>query len=145
MRRSRLFLLTLEVLTVMPVRFYYSSFLFFSLVFFWTWNDIYFRSVSCVWVFWHVYKPLFNSSVATCRLTRSKITLLILKRKKAREKSGKWSDIALTSSVPCFVLWCCFLTIRRMHNWYLNRLFNNSAHAIFWMLLWKRQRPVNLK
>ena len=58
-------------------------------------------------------KPLFGSSVATCRLTCSEISLLILKQtnKKAREISRQQSHNVLTgswrdnfSSVPCFVL-----------------------------------------
>ena len=40
---------------------------------------------------WHVYKPLFGSSVATCRLACSEILLPI--NENAREESGKWSDI----------------------------------------------------
>ena len=56
---------------------------------------------------WHVYKPLFGSSVATCRLACSEISLPI--NENAREESGKWSDIVQLgrwrdSSTPCFVL-----------------------------------------
>ena len=88
-RRSRLFLLTFWILTVMPVRFYYSSFLVFFLSCFWTRNNAYFASVSCVWVFWHGYKPFFwiGSFVTTCRLTCSEISLLIFKQRKKLERS----------------------------------------------------------
>ena len=40
---------------------------------------------------WHVYKPLFGSSVATFWLAFPKFHFQ--STKKAREKSGKWSDI----------------------------------------------------
>ena len=40
---------------------------------------------------WHVYKPLFSSSVATCRLACCEISFSV-NRKKARERSRKRSD-----------------------------------------------------
>ena len=57
---------------------------------------------------WHACKPLFGSSVATCWLAYSDISI---NEKKAREKSRKKSDIAQFggwrdsfSSALCFVL-----------------------------------------
>ena len=57
---------------------------------------------------WHVYKSLFGSSVATCRLACFEISLST-DIKKAREESRKRSDIIQLgkwreSSALCFVL-----------------------------------------
>ena len=59
---------------------------------------------------WYVDKALFGSPVTTCRLVCSEISPSV-NEEKAREKSGKWSDLEQFgrwrysfSSAPCFVL-----------------------------------------
>ena len=91
------------ILTVMPVWLYFSSFLLCFVLFcfvYWAWKHSKlglfisfpfeefrlcsrYRNVN--YGAWHVYKPLFGSSVAICRLACSKISLSINK-KKSKEK-----------------------------------------------------------
>ena len=73
-------------------------------------NSLFSRYNNVNYSAWHVYKPLFGTSVAICRPACSEISLSI-DEKKAREKSrersdiiqfGKWRD-GFSSSL-CFVL-----------------------------------------
>ena len=45
---------------------------------------------------WHVYKPLFGSSVATCRLACSEISLSFNEKKRERSPGNglTWSNLA---------------------------------------------------
>ena len=74
---------------------------------------------------WHFHKPLFGSSVATCRLACSEISLSI-NQKNAREKSRKRSDLlhnlpdGLTALAQLYAL-----------NSHRARSFNQWQHALY--------------
>ena len=138
------------ILTAMPVRLYFSSFLFCSALFlntefyilyewllyilflpylslqsYWAWKPskpglsisflfedfrLCLRYSNLNYGAWHIHKPFFGSSVATCRLAFPKFHFQLMK--KAREKSRKRSDIVQFvrwrdnfSSGLCFVFW----------------------------------------
>ena len=116
----------------MPVWLYFSSFLFCSVLFLNTELYILYRT-------WYVYKPLFGSSVATCRLACSEISLSIIGKKLKRSPVKGQTYYNLANGVTALAkLYALYSHRARSFNQRQRALYPNFIIMIDKSKSWKR-------